>query len=37
MNVRLFIGRLSAVPIVVTMAFFEGCKSAFVCSVVDWR
>src|SRR6202049_3988990 len=24
MNVRLFIGQLSAVPIVVTMAFFEG-------------
>src|SRR6266850_6451761 len=24
MNVRMFIGRLSAVPIVVTMAFFEG-------------
>jgi hypothetical protein len=30
MNVRLFIGRLSAVPIVVTMAFFEGFIQRFM-------
>lgn len=30
MNVRLFIGRLSAVPIVVTMAFFEGFIQQFM-------
>ncbi len=29
-NVRLFIGRLSAVPIVVTMAFFEGFIQRFM-------
>ena len=30
MNVRLFIGRLSAVPILVTMAFFEGFIQRFM-------
>jgi heme oxygenase-like protein len=30
MNVRLFIGRLSAVPIVVSMAFFEGFIQRFM-------
>ena len=30
MNVRLFIGKLSAVPIVVTMAFFEGFIQRFM-------
>jgi Iron-containing redox enzyme len=30
MNVRLFIGRLEAVPIVVTMAFFEGFIQRFM-------
>jgi hypothetical protein len=30
MNVRLFIGRLSAVPTVVTMAFFEGFIQRFM-------
>ena len=30
MNVRLFIGRLEAVPITVTMAFFEGFISRFM-------
>ena len=30
MNVRLFIGRLSPVPIVVTMAFFEGFIQRFM-------
>jgi hypothetical protein len=30
MNVRLFIGRLSAVPVVVTMAFFEGFIQRFM-------
>jgi hypothetical protein len=30
MNVRLFIGRLDAVPITVTMAFFEGFISRFM-------
>jgi hypothetical protein len=30
MNVRLFIGKLSAVPVVVTMAFFEGFIQQFM-------
>ena len=30
MNVRLFIGRLSPVPTVVTMAFFEGFIQRFM-------
>jgi len=35
MNVRLFIGRLSAVPIVVTMAFFEGFIQRFMSYLAD--
>ena len=35
MNVRLFIGRLSAVPIVVTMAFFEGFIQRFMPYLAD--
>ena len=35
MNVRLFIGRLSAVPIVVTMAFFEGFIQRFMTYLAD--
>jgi hypothetical protein len=35
MNVRLFIGRLSAVPIVVTMAFFEGFIQRFMAYLAD--
>ena len=34
-NVRLFIGRLSAVPIVVTMAFFEGFIQRFMGYLAD--
>ncbi len=34
-NVRLFIGRLSAVPIVVTMAFFEGFIQRFMPYLAD--
>jgi hypothetical protein len=35
MNVRLFIGRLSAVPIVVTMAFFEGFIQRFMAYLAE--
>jgi hypothetical protein len=35
MNVRSFIGRLSAVPIVVTMAFFEGFIQRFMAYLAD--
>jgi len=35
MNVRLFIGRLSAVPILVTMAFFEGFIQKFMTYLAD--
>jgi hypothetical protein len=35
MNVRLFIGRLSPVPIVVTMAFFEGFIQRFMPYLAD--
>ena len=35
MNVRLFIGRLSPVPIVVTMAFFEGFIQRFMAYLAD--
>jgi hypothetical protein len=35
MNVRLFIGRLSAVPTVVTMAFFEGFIQRFMPYLAD--
>jgi hypothetical protein len=35
MNVRLFIGHLSAVPIVVTMAFFEGFIQRFMPYLAD--
>jgi heme oxygenase-like protein len=35
MSVRLFIGRLSAVPIVVTMAFFEGFIQRFMAYLAD--
>jgi hypothetical protein len=35
MNVRLFIGRLQAVPIVVTMAFFEGFIQRFMPYLAD--
>src|SRR3982074_2283174 len=35
MNVRLFIGQLSAVPIVVTMAFFEGFIQRFMSYLAD--
>src|SRR5438093_9476992 len=35
MNVRLFIGRLSAVPILVTMAFFEGFIQRFMSYLAD--
>jgi hypothetical protein len=35
MNVRSFIGRLSAVPIVVTMAFFEGFIQRFMPYLAD--
>jgi hypothetical protein len=35
MNVRLFIGRLSSVPIVVTMAFFEGFIQRFMAYLAD--
>ena len=35
MNVRLFIGRLSPVPIVVTMAFFEGFIQQFMPYLAD--
>ena len=35
MNVRLFIGRLSAVPILVTMAFFEGFIQRFMPYLAD--
>jgi hypothetical protein len=35
MDVRLFIGRLSAVPIVVTMAFFEGFIQRFMAYLAD--
>jgi Iron-containing redox enzyme len=35
MNVRLFIGRLSPVPIVVTMAFFEGFIQRFMTYLAD--
>src|SRR5438552_12539320 len=35
MNVRVFIGRLSAVPIVVTMAFFEGFIQRFMPYLAD--
>ena len=35
MKVRLFIGRLSAVPIVVTMAFFEGFIQRFMAYLAD--
>ena len=35
MNVRLFIGRLSAVPIVATMAFFEGFIQRFMPYLAD--
>jgi hypothetical protein len=34
-NVRLFIGRLSAVPILVTMAFFEGFIQKFMPYLAD--
>jgi hypothetical protein len=34
-NVRLFIGRLSAVPIVLTMAFFEGFIQRFMAYLAD--
>ena len=34
-NVRLFIGRLSAVPTVVTMAFFEGFIQRFMAYLAD--
>src|SRR2546427_5273464 len=34
-NVRLFIGRLSPVPIVVTMAFFEGFIQRFMAYLAD--
>jgi heme oxygenase-like protein len=34
-NVRLFIGRLSAVPVVVTMAFFEGFIQRFMGYLAD--
>jgi hypothetical protein len=34
-NVRLFIGRLSAVPLVVTMAFFEGFIQRFMAYLAD--
>jgi hypothetical protein len=34
-NVRLFIGRLSAVPIVLTMAFFEGFIQRFMPYLAD--
>ena len=34
-NVRLFIGRLSGVPIVVTMAFFEGFIQRFMAYLAD--
>ncbi len=34
-NVRLFIGRLSGVPIVVTMAFFEGFIQKFMAYLAD--
>jgi hypothetical protein len=34
-NVRVFIGRLSAVPIVVTMAFFEGFIQRFMPYLAD--
>jgi len=39
-NVRLFIGRLSAVPIVLTMAFFEGFIQrfmAFLAELAQWQ
>ena len=35
MNVRLFIGRLSPVPIVVTMAFFEGFIQRFMAYLAE--
>jgi hypothetical protein len=35
MNVRLFIGQLSAVPIVVTMAFFEGFIQRFMAYLAE--
>src|SRR5207248_3939655 len=35
MNVRMFIGRLSPVPIVVTMAFFEGFIQRFMPYLAD--
>jgi hypothetical protein len=35
MNMRLFIGRLSPVPIVVTMAFFEGFIQRFMAYLAD--
>ena len=35
MNVRLFVGRLSPVPIVVTMAFFEGFIQRFMPYLAD--
>jgi Iron-containing redox enzyme len=35
MNVRVFIGRLAAVPIVVTMAFFEGFIQRFMPYLAD--
>ena len=35
MNVRLFIGRLSPVPTVVTMAFFEGFIQRFMSYLAD--
>ena len=35
MNVRVFIGRLSAVPIVVTMAFFEGFIQRFMAYLAE--
>lgn len=34
-NVRLFIGRLSAVPVVLTMAFFEGFIQRFMAYLAD--
>jgi hypothetical protein len=35
MNVRLFVGRLSPVPIVVTMAFFEGFIQRFMAYLAE--